>query len=248
MSLIRSRARAAAAVAAALLAGGVTTWATAPSGHSPDPAATLTSTAWSDPTADGLAFPATPAPSQDQADSVRSVDRERTLPQLTVRDADLGAGLGAGRRSGLPHPTRLQINHLDLSMPVRPVGVARDGQMALPATPALMGWYEHGPQPGDPAGATVLAAHRDLPGYGTGPAARLERLERGDVVTVRSGNAVQRYRVTEVARLKKQTLDLDALFSRAGPPRLHLVTCSGRFDRATGTYEQNLVVVALPIP
>ena len=243
MSLTRSRARVAAAVAAALLAGGVTTWATAPSGQSPDPAPTLTSTALSDPTADGLASPATPAPSQDQADALRSGDRERTLPQVTARDARPGS---TSSRS-LPRPSRLVIDELDLSMAIRPVGVARDGQMALPSTPALMGWYEHGPRPGDAQGATVLAAHRDLPDHGTGPAARLERLRRGDVLSVRSGGSTRRYRVTQVTQLTKQTLDLDALFARTGPPRVHLVTCSGRFDPETRSYEKNLVVVAVPV-
>jgi LPXTG-site transpeptidase (sortase) family protein len=110
-----------------------------------------------------------------------------------------------------------------------------------------MGWYEYGPRPGDKVGAAVLAAHRDMPDYGTGPAAELDRVRRGDVLTVRSASTVRRYRVTGVTRLEKEALDLEAIFARAGPSRLHVVTCSGRFDPRTRSYEQNLVVVGVPI-
>jgi LPXTG-site transpeptidase (sortase) family protein len=163
--------------------------------------------------------------------------------QTTARDARLGAALART----LPAPTRFEAESVGISMPVRPVGVARDGQMALPPSPAVMGWYEYGPRPGETEGATVLAAHRDMPDYGTGPAARLDRLGKGDLLTVRSGSTVRRYRVTQVTRLEKEALDLETIFDRTGPPRLHVVTCGGRFDPGTRSYEDNLVVVGIPI-
>jgi len=86
-----------------------------------------------------------------------------------------------------------------------------------------------------------------MPDFGTGPAARLERLGQGDVLTVRSGSTVRRYRVTQVAHLEKEGLDLEAIFDRTGPARLHVITCGGRFDQATHTYEENLVVVGVPL-
>src|SRR6476661_5693010 len=73
-------------------------------------------------------------------------------------------------------PDRLIITRLGIDMRVVPVGVARDGEMALPATPAQVGWYRYGPRPGDGSGATVLAAHLDMPGYGVGPIAAVEEL------------------------------------------------------------------------
>ena len=161
----------------------------------------------------------------------------------TARDARLGAA----QALALPAPTRFEVERVGISMRIRPVGVARDGQMALPPSPAVMGWYEHGPRPGDGNGATVLAAHRDMPDFGTGPAARLDRLRQGDVLTVRSESTVRRYRVTQVTRLEKEALDLAAIFDRTGPARLHVVTCGGRFDPATRSYEANVVVVGVPL-
>ena len=46
--------------------------------------------------------------------------------------------------------------------------------------------------------------------------------------------------------MPKSDVDLKAVFTRVGPVRLHLVTCGGAFDRETGHYEDNLVVVAEP--
>ncbi|MEO7447731.1 MAG: class F sortase [Humibacillus sp.] len=63
-----------------------------------------------------------------------------------------------------------------VAVPVLPVDVAADGEMSLPRTPSEMGWCSYGPRPGDPRGATVLAAHLDMPDYETGPIAALDGL------------------------------------------------------------------------
>ncbi|HYQ33443.1 MAG TPA: class F sortase [Lapillicoccus sp.] len=144
-------------------------------------------------------------------------------------------------------PDRLTITRLGIDMRVVPVGVARDGEMALPATPAQVGWYRYGPRPGDGAGATVLAAHLDMPGYGVGPIAAVDELRAGDVVAVRSAAVTRRYRVTEVRSIRKTTLDLAALFARDGPPVLHVVTCGGDFDPEKRRYDENVVVTAEPV-
>ena len=81
-------------------------------------------------------------------------------------------------------------------MPVAPVGVARDGEMALPRTPAEVGWYQFGPRPGDPPAPTVLAAHLDMPGYGIGPIAAVEDLRRATSSSCASGDTTTRYAVT----------------------------------------------------
>ena len=69
-----------------------------------------------------------------------------------------------------------------------------DGAAAAPR-PSWAG-TSYGPRPGDPAGATVLAAHLDMPGYGTGPIAAIEDLRRGDAIVVRSAGTTTRYAVT----------------------------------------------------
>ncbi|GAA2165090.1 sortase (surface protein transpeptidase) [Humibacillus xanthopallidus] len=213
----------AAALAVALLAGLVTFWVTRPSDA-------LSGVPEADSLAPAAAASATaPAPTGAAA----SQPEARPATQAVA--------------STLPAPTRLTIKRLGIDMPVKPVGVARDGEMALPRTPAEVGWYEFGPRPGDPRGATVLAAHLDMPGYGTGPIAAVEDLRPGDTLVVRSGGTTTRYAVSDVRSIRKSQLDLPTLFARDGAPVLHIVTCGGTFDPEARRYDRNIVVTATPV-
>jgi len=228
----------AAALAAALLAGVGVAWLT----RAPDtalPAASgagVTSTA-----APAAGAPTTPAPQPGSPGSPARTDDSAGPSRPGARPATQQAGPTAAA------PDRLTIRRLGIDMRVVPVGVARDGEMALPETPAQVGWYRYGPRPGDDAGSTVLAAHLDMPGYGIGPIAAVEELRRGDVITVRSGQVSKRYAVTSVAHVRKTTLDLPALFARDGPALLHVLTCGGNFDREQRRYDENVVVTAEPL-
>lgn len=159
-----------------------------------------------------------------------------------------GPGAAARKVATPQPPTSMNIARIGVRMPVIGVGVAPDGQMALPPNPADVGWYSFGPRPGGSAGATVLAAHIDAPRYGIGPLARLGELRQGDVITVVSKGTSRRYLVSSTRRLEKTSLDLASLFARSGPARLHLITCGGDFDPAKRHYEQNVVVLAFPAP
>ena len=217
----------AAALAVALLAGLATFWVTRPSD----------------------AMSGVPAASRSVRRPARRGD-QRVPPTAgrrhTDRPADGPTG-HPGAAAARPAPTRFTIERLGIDMPVLPVGVARDGEMALPRTPADVGWYQFGPRPGDPRGATVLAAHLDMPGYGPGPIAAVEGLRRGDLIVVRSGGTTTRYAVADVRSVRKSQLDLGALFARDGAPVLHVVTCGGAFDPETRRYDRNVVVTATPV-
>ena len=140
-------------------------------------------------------------------------------------------------------PTRIAIERLGIDMAVRPQGVDPLGRMQPPADPAVAGWYRFGPAPASQSGAVVLAAHVDSRAYGVGPFARLTSARAGDEVLVDAGSVRWQYRVVQVDRAAKSTLDTSQLFATEGTPRLHIVTCTGRYDRQTG-YEANLVIVA----
>lgn len=217
MSTTSSRRRVAAALAAALLAGAGVAWANRP--ESADTA------------------PLTGKPTSAAPD---------TAPLAAPDGSNPGPGTAARKVVTPAPPTSISIARIGVRMAVLGVGVASDGQMALPPNPATVGWYSYGPRPGDSAGATVLAAHIDAPGYGIGPLARLGELRPGDVITVVSRGTSRRYVVSSTRHIEKTSLDLASLFARSGPPRLHLVTCGGDFDRTRRHYEQNVVVLAFP--
>ena len=141
-------------------------------------------------------------------------------------------------------PTTVTIPRLGVRMPVRPRGVDGEGLMALPDTAFAVGWYRFGSRPSDRVGATVLAGHVDTEDEGLGPLARLGELRPGDRIEVRTGRGRVAYAVTSVDRVAKSVLDLPAVFSRTGRPRLHLVTCGGAYLPDQGGYQDNVVVSA----
>lgn len=142
-----------------------------------------------------------------------------------------------------PTPSRVTLPSLDASLPVRPVGVDRRDAMEIPEDPDIAGWYQFGPAPTAANGASVIAAHTDTEGE-VGPLSRLAELERGDHIRVAVGDELLVYTVTRVDHHAKKALDLDALFDRSGPSRLHLVSCGGEWDPTTRSYEDNVIAVA----
>lgn len=222
MQVDRSRRRVVAALAAALLAGGLATWATAP----PHNASSSIGTA---------PLPAS-GPAQTPAPAGPLETPTPLIPQPTRTTP-----------RPVPAPTSLEIPSAKVRMPLTAVALDARGEMELPSSPKVAGWYRYGPAPGSGAGAAVIAAHVDTPKEGVGPLEVLDNLEPGAEVIVRSGRLVTRYAIESVRTIDKGGLDLQALFARDGPPRLHLVTCGGEFDRRTRQYADNVVAVAVPV-
>ncbi|WP_406829775.1 class F sortase [Pedococcus sp. KACC 23699] len=241
-----SRRRVAAAAAAALLAGALTAWVTRPGVT--DDAGALRRAAVATPASAATTAPSTSPPSTSPP-SASNPGPSAPGPSARPTPGPTATGQATSTPTGAPlgPPSRLEVPQLGARMVVEAVGVDRRGDMGIPPDPRIAGWYRFGASPGSAHGATVLAAHVDDRTYGIGPLARLSTLRRGDAVTVMVGATVHRYRVTTVLRLDKDSLDTAALFDLDGPARLHLVTCGGAFDPATGHYEDNIVVVASPV-
>lgn len=72
-------------------------------------------------------------------------------------------------------------------------------------------------------------------------------LQPGARVDLFTDQGAVTYEVVSVEQVAKLSLDTASLFDRAGGHRLHLVTCGGRYDRSTNSYEDNVVVVARPV-
>ena len=229
-------------MSAALLAGALATWATSSTG-APVPASTGSAFASVAPGATATSGPSSPPTTSTTSTTAASPPSPAGATGATGPTARPASPTPAPVVSA---PTRLAIPRIGLVMPVEAVAVASDGQMALPATPDVAGWYRWGPAPDSRSGATVIAGHVDTRADGVGPMAGLAGLRAGDVVEVDAGSSSHRYRVASVTSVHKTALDLPALFDRSGPPRLHLVTCGGRYDRVARHYEDNVVVVATP--
>lgn len=168
---------------------------------------------------------ALPAPAQVEQRSARLADLE--LPQADP-------------------PVELRL--AGRSAPVVPVGVEPTGQVEVPVDVDTVGWYRHGPEPGAPAGSTVIVGHVDDAVQGLGVLADLRDLQPGaDVEVRRSGGEVVRYRVVAREQWDKGEVPMDRLFDASGPHRLVLVSCAGDFDEVTRSYSDNVAVTAVPV-
>jgi len=141
-------------------------------------------------------------------------------------------------------PRRLQWPAAGVDAPVVPVGVGSGRELAVPGDVHLLGWWSSGPLPGSPAGTVVIDGHVDDRG-GPGALFRLARTPVGSALVLQTPAGVLRYAVQARRLYGKDQLPGD-LFTAAGRPRLVLITCGGPFDRATGHYQDNVVLYALP--
>ena len=181
-----------------------------------------------------------PTPSVSPSPSVSP----RTSPRArTAAPAPRPTATKAPRSPAAKADFRVEIPSLDVVLPVLPVGVSKDGQMALPKDPDIGGWYRFGPGPTSGTGASVISAHVDSRDK-VGPLAKLPDLDKGDRIIVTVDGARVEYVVERVDQYAKTALDVDALFSRSGPARLHLVSCGGEWNSRTRHYEDNVVAIA----
>jgi hypothetical protein len=166
-----------------------------------------------------------------------------------------GAGLNAAREfrsvrgyRSTPVPVRLEIPRIGVSTGLQRLGRARDGTVEVPRGPRrwdTAGWYAGpgGTRPGDP-GSAVILGHVDSR---SGPAVfyRLRELRPGDrVEVVQAGGSRARFTVDRVERYPKRRFPTDDVYYPTLTPRLRLVTCGGEFDRAAGSYRDNVIAFA----
>jgi len=142
-------------------------------------------------------------------------------------------------------PVALAIPAIHVRARVIALGQAPDGSPAVPSlsTPFLTSWYDRGPTPGA-AGTAVIFGHVDSAAVGPAVFYRLGWLRRGDLVYVTLADRRTGIFRVYAAELYPKAAFPAAIYGATWWPTLRLVTCGGRFDRATGHYVANTVVFA----
>lgn len=138
-------------------------------------------------------------------------------------------------------PTHIEIPAIDVSAVVEKVGLEEDGQMSVPDSGSVVGWYSKGYRPGK-KGNAVLAGHVDDK---NAPAVffYLKNLKVGDTVYLHGDhNQMLTFTVKEIKAYPYDKAPLEEIFGRHEKARLNLITCTGQFDRNTGNHAERLVV------
>jgi len=147
-------------------------------------------------------------------------------------------------------------------------GLRGDGGLYVPDNPKTVSWANQDAAPGAARSTVILTSHINFVLNGSlviGAFADLTDYARNDIgkqitVTLADGR-VMRYQIVAGREYNKQQLaDSPALradlynqtaqYGADGQPhtsRLLLVSCGGAFDNATGEYEDNVFLYALPV-
>jgi sortase (surface protein transpeptidase) len=143
-------------------------------------------------------------------------------------------------------PVSLTIPLIGVRTQLITLGLTSAGELQVPSSTAVAGWYTGSPRPGA-IGSAIIVGHIDS--YrGPGVFFRLVRLTRGDKIYVRraDGTLVE-FRVTLVQTYLKDRFPTEDVYGPVPDAELRLITCGGAFDTATGHYLSNIVVYATEV-
>ncbi len=150
----------------------------------------------------------------------------------------------AGRR--VPRPVSLVIPAIAVHTSLIKLGRTAQGTLQVPTSTSVAGWYTASPRPGQ-IGSAIIAGHIDSYA-GPGVFFRLRLLHRGNLVYVRrTDGTLAVFRVYAEHMYPKTDFPTQQVYGPEPDAELHLITCGGTFDSATGQYLSNVVVYSSEI-
>ena len=143
-------------------------------------------------------------------------------------------------------PVALTIPAIGVRTPLERLGRTPRGTLQVPASTTVAGWYTGSPRPGE-IGSSIIAGHIDST-LGPGVFFRLRLLRPGDLVYVRRADgSLAVFRVYAEHMYAKTRFPTEQVYGPVPDAELHLITCGGVFDAATGSYLSNVVVYAAQV-
>jgi hypothetical protein len=141
-------------------------------------------------------------------------------------------------------PVRIRIPAMHVDSKLIDLGLRPDGSVAVPPRTDVAGWYDGGPRPGQP-GPAVILGHVDSKD-GPGIFIDLHAVKAGTEIRVdRADGSSATFTVTKVQKVAKTRFPTDLVYAPTLDPTLRLVTCGGSFDRAKGSYRDNVIAFAV---
>lgn len=143
-------------------------------------------------------------------------------------------------------PRIISIPKLNVQARVRQTVVKSDGSLDAPKNIHDAGWYSQSAKPGSQGGASLFDGHVSGPTQ-KGVFYKLETLKAGDIIIIERGDGSKvEYSVvkSEVVKATDTNMSKMMLPITAGKHGLNLITCTGKFDSKTKTYEDRALVYA----
>jgi sortase (surface protein transpeptidase) len=171
------------------------------------------------------------------------------LPAAATRLVPLGRPAPLPRsasRAPVPLPVALRIPAIGVRTRLIRLGITPQGTLRVPPSTSVAGWYTGSPRPGA-VGSSVIAGHIDSY-LGPGVFYRLRLLHPGNKIYVRQADGrLATFRVTAVHEYLKAHFPTAQVYGPTPDAELHVITCGGTFDRASGTYLSNVVVFSTEV-
>jgi hypothetical protein len=140
-------------------------------------------------------------------------------------------------------PVRLVVPAAGVDAVLTGAGLDPAGALVPPDDPAVAGWYTGGPVPGE-TGPAVIAGHVDWAGAPAVFAGLADLGPGAEVLVERADGSTEQFTVTRVVRSAKTDFPAAEVYAPVSGAELRLITCGGAFDRARGSYEDNVIVFA----
>lgn len=155
----------------------------------------------------------------------------------------VGAGEPDPAAQPASEPASVRVASLGIEADTIALGKRGDGSLEVPENAHTAGWWTGGANPGE-RGASVIVGHVDSRN-GPGAFFGLSGVDAGERLTVqRADGSNVHFRVGRVETHPKDAFPTEAVYGHTDAPTLRLVTCAGRFDRGTRSYEDNVIVFA----
>jgi len=147
-----------------------------------------------------------------------------------------------------------------MSHPLNP-----DNSLYVPADPTLVSWASNDAAPGLDHGTAILTSHvnyvingrtvigalADLDEYAQSAIGKIITLHTREGITLKyqiiAGREYSKDQLAASTQLRATLYDQTSTFGPQSTGRLLLVSCGGAFDPATGEYEDNVFLYALPM-
>jgi Sortase domain len=189
------------------------------------------------------AAPTTTSPTPTTSGSTMPPTSQGTPPAAAPETSKAVGGVNAASK-----PIALSIPAIDVNSPGM-MHLGRNAQGSLQVPPPgpdydKVAWYRESPTPGS-MGPAVLVGHIDSKAKGPSVFFRLGDLRPGNLIKItRADKSVVTFKVSDVKRFHKADFPTDLVYGNTDHPALRIITCGGPFDRDSGSYVDNIVVLA----
>lgn len=162
----------------------------------------------------------------------QKISREKLQPTVTGKILSESA------------PVRLRIPAIKVDASFVELGLDAKNEIEIPKSYTEVGWYVHGPTPGE-LGPAIVLGHVDSRLIGAAVFFYLGQLEPGDTIEIeRKDGTTAIFRVDKLERYSQSDFPTELVYGNIDHAGLRLITCTGTYDRQVKRYDRNLVVYA----